>query len=448
MALTVDVPAGQVRPLRFDTSKALIAENSRYSAGGVNSNFRLGMSEGPLVFSHGDGAFLFDADGNRLIDYYCGMGATILGHTPPEVIAAVRAQVGHGILFAGQTEVEFEAARILCGRIPSAERMRFGSSGSEVAQAAVRVARAATGRRTILKFEGHYHGWFDNILWSAAPALNAAGPAAAPVLVPGSVGQDAADAAGLEVIGWNDLAAVEVRLAQGDVAAVLMEPAMCNQGVIAPAPRYLEGVREACTRAGTILVFDEVITGFRLHRGGAQAMFGVTPDLSLFAKAIANGFPVAALLGRADLLDLVVTGGVVHGGTYNAQPVTMAALVATQEALTETRHARAGEHGLRLQHGVRDALARAGIKAQVSGFPLVFHVAFGLDAPARSYRDVASADKAAYVRFAHALLKRGIRVLERGVWFISLEHDTAIIDATLDAVNEAAREIAPDIAVR
>jgi len=442
MASTASASLAAAKPCRFDASRALIAENARYVAGGVNSNFRLGMAEGPLVFERGEGPYLIDADGNRLIDFYCGMGATILGHTPPEVIAAVREQVGHGILFAGQTEIEFEAARLLCARIPSAERMRFGSSGSEVAQAAVRIARAATGRRAILKFEGHYHGWFDNILWSAAPALNAAGPADAPVAVPGSVGQDAADAAGLEVMGWNDLAAVEARLARGDVAAVLMEPAMCNQGAIPPAAGYLEGVREACTRHGTVLVFDEVITGFRLHRGGAQALFGVTPDISLFAKAIANGFPVAALLGRADLLDLVVTGGVVHGGTYNAQPVTMAALVATQTALTPERHARASEQGLRLQEGVRAALARAGIKAQVGGFPLAFHVAFGLDAPARCYRDVAAADKAAYVRFAHALLRRGVRVLERGVWFVSLEHDAGVIDATLAVVDAAAREVA------
>jgi glutamate-1-semialdehyde 2,1-aminomutase len=221
-----------------------------------------------------------------------------------------------------------------------------------------------------------------------------------------------------------------------------MEPAMCNQGAIPPAPGYLEGVRAACTRHGTVLVFDEVITGFRLHRDGAQALFGVTPDLSIFAKAIANGFPVAVVLGRADLLDLVVTGGVVHGGTYNAQPVTMAALVATQQALTPDRYARASARGLRLQEGVRAALARAGLKAQVAGFPLMFHVGFGLEAPARCYRDVAAADKAAYVRFARALLHRGVRVLERGAWFVSLEHDDAIIDATLVAVEEAAREVA------
>lgn len=442
MALTASSSAAPAPLCRFDTSKARIAENARHLAGGVSSNFRLGMAEGPLVFDRGDGPYLVDADGNRLIDYYCGMGATILGHTPRDVIAAVHGQVDKGILFAGQTEVEFEAARILCDRIPSAQRMRFASSGSEVAQAAVRIARAATGRRTILKFEGHYHGWFDNILWSAAPALNAAGPAGAPVPVAGSAGQDAADAGGLEIIGWNDLAAVEARLARGDVAGVLMEPAMCNQGAIPPAAGYLEGVRDACTRHGTILIFDEVITGFRLHRSGAQALFGVTPDLSLFAKAIANGFPVAAIVGRGDLLDLVVTGGVVHGGTYNAQPVAMAALIATQTALTPDRYAAAGEQGLRLQDGVRAALSGAGIKAQVTGFPLVFHVAFGLDAPARCYRDVAASDKAAYVRFAHALLRRGVRVLERGAWFVSMVHDAAVIDATLAVVNEAAREVA------
>jgi len=442
--MAADDPATLVaRPgFGFGASQALIAENARFLPGGVSSNFRLGMAEGPLVFRRGDGAFLVDADGNRLIDYYCGMGATILGHTPPEVTTAVRAQVEKGILFAGQTEVEFEAARLLCARIPSAERLRFASSGSEAAHAAVRIARAATGRRSVIKFEGHYHGWFDSILWSAAPPLNAAGPADAPVPVPGSAGQDAADAAGLEVIGWNDAAAVEARLARGDVAALLMEPAMCNQGAIAPAPGYLERVREACTKAGTILVFDEVITGFRLHRDGAQALFGVTPDLSIFAKAIANGFPVAAVVGRAELMDLVVTGGVVHGGTYNAQPVTMAALVATQRALTPERHARAGARGQRLQDGLRAALSEAGLTAQVAGFPLMFHVAFGPDEPARNYRDVAAADKAAYVRFARALLRRGVRVLERGAWFVSTEHDDAVIDATLDAVRAAAREVA------
>ena len=425
--------------LGFARSAALIADSAKHIAGGINSNFRIGMQGGPLVFQRGEGPYLIDADGNRLIDYYCGMGATVLGHTPAPVIAAVKQQVERGILFAGQTEIEFEAARIICERIPSAQRIRFGSSGSEVAQAAMRLARAATGRHIILKFEGHYHGWFDNILWSTAPAQNAAGPEDAPVPVAGSVGQE--PVAGLEVIGWNDLARLEARLAKGDIAAVLMEPAMCNQGAIAPGAGYLEGALAACRRHGSLLIFDEVITGFRLGRSGAQARFGVTPDLSLFAKAIANGFPVAALAGRADLMDLFVTGGVLHGGTFNAQPVAMAALVATQNALTPEHYENSGKRGVRLRGGIAAILREAGIKAQVTGFELMFHVGFGLDAPARNYRDLLKIDKALYVRFAHALLKRGVRVLERGAWFVSSEHDDAVIDATLDAVRGAARDI-------
>jgi len=269
---------GIAMSLSFDRSAALIAEAASHVAGGVNSNFRIGMAGGPLVFKRGEGPYLLDVNSNWLIDYYCGMGAMILGHSPKTVQQAVKDQVDKGILYAGQSEIEFEAARIICERIASAERIRFGSSGSEVAQAAFRLARAATGKRVILKFEGHYHGWFDNILWSTAPAQNAAGPEDAPVLVPGSVGQDAMDAAGLDVIGWNNLARLEARLAKGDVAGVIMEPAMCNQGAIAPGEGYLQGALEACRKHGAILIFDEVITGFRLGQAGAQARFGVTPN--------------------------------------------------------------------------------------------------------------------------------------------------------------------------
>ena len=428
--------------MSFERSAALIAASAKHIAGGVNSNFRIGMAGGPLVFQRGEGPYLIDADGNRLIDYYCGMGAMVLGHTPKGVQQAVKEQVEKGILYAGQSEIEFEAAKILCERIPSAQRIRFGSSGSEVAQAAFRLARAATGKRIILKFEGHYHGWFDNILWSTAPAQNAAGPEDAPVLVAGSKGQDPIDAAGLDVIGWNDLARLEARLAKGDIAGVIMEPAMCNQGAIAPASGYLEGAQAACRKHGAILIFDEVITGFRLGRNSAQGRFGVTPDLSIFAKAIANGFPVAAIVGRADLLDMFVTGGVLHGGTFNAQPVIMAAMVATQKALTPEHYEKSSKCGVRLRDGIAKILKDSGIKAQVTGFELMFHVGFGLDTPAKNYRDLLASDKALYVRFAHALLRRGVRVLERGAWFVSSEHDDAVVDTTLEAVRGAAKEVA------
>ena len=426
--------------MTFDESARLIEENRQWIAGGVNSNFRTGMQPHPLVFTRGEGPYLFDADGNRLVDYYAGMGAMVLGHSPQPVRDAVKAMVDTAIHFAGQTAIEVEAAKLLCERIPSAERVRFGSSGSEVAQAAIRLCRAATGRTKIVKFEGHYHGWFDNILWSTAPALNAAGPDAEPVPVAGSLGQDEGEARNIVVLQWNDLPALEARLAQGDIAGVIMEPAMCNQGAMPPGNGYLAGALAACRKHGTILVFDEVITGFRLGAGGAQALFGVTPDVSIFAKAIANGFPVSAIVGRADLLDRF-TAGVLHGGTVNSQPVAMAAMVATQKALTPEHFATTGAQGLRLQNGIRDILAEAGIPAIVQGFPLMFHVAFGLTAPPHNYRDIARRDHARYVRFAYAMLQRGVRILERGAWFVSAAHDAGVIDETLAAVRDAAQTV-------
>ena len=421
--------------LGFDESRRRMQEASRYLAGGVSSNFRLGIAPTPLVFERAQGPYLFDADGNRLIDYYLGMGPMVLGHSPADVIAAVQRQLQLGILYAGQSAIETEAARLVCEMVPCAERVRFNSSGSEAVQAALRLARAATGRRTVVKFEGHYHGWFDNILWSTAP------PAGANAPVPGSKGQvlEAGDA--VAALPWNDLQAVQDRLAQGDVAAVIMEAAMCNAGAILPLPGYLEGVREACTKSGTILIFDEVITGFRVGPGGVQARLGITPDLATFAKAIANGFPVAAVAGRAELMDLC-TQGVVHGGTYNGQAVAMAACAATLRHLRQP-DAFAGmeARGTRLMHGIRTAFARAGIQAVVTGFPEIFHVAIGLEAPPRNWSDLLRMDRARYVAFTTALLERGVRALERGAWFLSTEHDDGVIDATLEAVSHAVRVI-------
>ena len=244
------------------------------------------------------------------------------------------------------------------------------------------------------------------------------------------------------MLPWNDLGLVEQRLAQRDVAMVMMEPVMCNSGAIRPAPGYLEGVRAACTEHGTILLFDEVITGFRLAPGGAQQRFGVTPDLATFAKAIASGFPVAALAGRADILDHFAKGGVLHGGTYNANPVAMAATVATMKVLAEPAvYEKLERRGQRLMDGLRDAFRGAGVPAVITGFPQIFNVALDVTAPARDYRDVARANKARYVAFTTALLRRGVRALERGAWFLSTEHDDAVIDATIEAAVDAAREI-------
>ncbi len=426
----------------FDKSRLLLSEATKQLPGGVSSNYRLGISPTPLVFDRAAGPYLYDVDGNRMIDYYLGMGPMILGHSPEVVIAAVTEQLQRGILYAGQSEIEYAAARLVCQLVPCAEMVRFGSSGSEVVQAGLRIARAVTGRMIVIKFEGHYHGWLDNIHYSIAPPLDQAGPEDDPAAVPGSIGQDALAGQSLDVLPWNNLDLLAARLARGDVAAVIMEPAMCNTSAIIADPGYLAGVRQACSAAGTLLIFDEVITGFRVAPGGAQQRLGVTPDLATFGKAIANGFPVAALAGRADVMEQFVTRKVMHGGTYNAQPVAMAATVATLTALADGQiHAALERSGQRLMDGIARALADADISARIQGFPQIFHVALGVDAPIRDYRSALSADRARYVRLTTALLDQGVRALERGAWFLSAAHTDAVIDETIAAVALAAKQI-------
>jgi glutamate-1-semialdehyde 2,1-aminomutase len=424
---------------RFPRSAERIRQAAAFVPGGVNSNYRLGIAPTPLVFDRAEGPYLYDIDGHRLTDYYLGMGPMILGHRPPEVVEAVCRQMERGILFGGQSEVEFEAAELVCSLMPSAERVRFSSTGTEAAQAALRLARAITGRGTVVKFEGHYHGWLDSVLWSVAPPPDRMGPERAPVAQPGTAGQDVHAGALVEVMSWNRLDLLEARLATGDVAAVIMEPAMCNTGAILPAPGYLDGVRAACRKAGTLMIFDEVITGFRVAPGGAQQRLGITPDLTIFGKAVANGFPVAGLAGAADWMDEFAQGRkVMHGGTYNAQPVAMAAAVATLKLLrAPDTSARLDRQGRRLMDGVAAAFARAGVAATVTGFPEIFHAGFGLTTPPANYRDILATDRAGYVRLTTALLGRGVRALERGAWFISTAHDDAVIDETLHALAAA-----------
>lgn len=427
--------------LSFEKSAARIARAAQTVPGGVNSNFRAGISPTPIVVTRGEGPYLHDADGNRLIDYYLGMGPMILGHSPKVVMDAIRAQLENGLLFAAQSEIEYEAAELVKRLVPCAERVRFNCSGSEAVQAAFRLARAATGRQTIVKFEGHYHGWFDNVTWSVAPSADAMGAIDAPSHVPGSPGMDPQSDANLDVVVWNDLERLEKRLRRGDVAGVIMEPAMCNTSAIHPRPGYLEGVRKLCTELGVVLVFDEVITGFRVAPGGAQALFGVTPDLAVFGKAIANGLPVAAIAGKAEIMDLVVTKKVMHGGTYNAHPLGMAATKATLSAIADGKaHERIRRQGERLMAGIAVALERRQIAARVQGFPAIFHVSLGRREPIENYRGTLALDKAAYVRLTTAMLRRGVRALERGAWFLSTEHDDAVVDRTIAVFDEALTE--------
>jgi glutamate-1-semialdehyde 2,1-aminomutase len=399
----------------------------RTLAGGVSSNVRLLAKPFPLFFERAEGAMIYDVDGNGYIDYVLGQGPMILGHSNPTVLAAVNAAMQKGQLYAGQHALEIEVAEKLVGLIPCAELCRFGLSGSEMVQAAMRLARAITGRTKILRFEGHYHGWFDNVLISVAPPLDAAGPREHPNVLPGTPGQTASALADFFVLPWNDLALVEALFAEHghEIAAVMTEPMMCNTGAIAPQPGFHEGLRRLCDEYGALLYFDETITGFRLGLQGAQGRFGVTPDLASFAKAMAGGFANAALVGKADYMRRFAAG-VNHSGTFNSNVIAMAASAAAIAELEKDDGAiytQLEQTGQALIDGLCELGQRHGLPLLIQGIPTAFHLSFTeLDA-LRDYRDVAGAtDRERYGRFCLAMLEEGVRLIERGIWYISAAH--------------------------
>src|SRR3984893_10360839 len=339
-------------------------------AGGVNSNFRLHGQPVPLVFERGEGPRLYDVDGNVYLDYALGMGPNILGHAPEPVIRAVADSLSRGQIFAGQHPSEAQLARRVCELVPCAELVRFGVAGSEMEQAALRLARAFTGRASVGKFEGHYHGWFDTILVSVAPPLDLAGPEDAPVPHLPSAGQSAAAAHDIVVLPWNNLDVVRAYLEAhaSETAALIMEPILCNTGVILPRPGYLEGVRDLCDSYGVVLIFDEVITGFRVGLHSAQGRLGVTPDLAVFAKSLAGGFPIGAVVGRRSIMDLAADGSVLHGGSFNGHTASMAAGLATLEELSRPGvYERMETRGDAPIDGVRRVHERAGVQMLVQG---------------------------------------------------------------------------------
>ncbi len=423
-------------------SDAYMTRARRHLAGGVNSNIRLTERPGPFVVTRGRGAEVQDADGRWHIDYVLGMGAVILGHAEPRVTEAVVSAVRNGLVFAAQHPFEAEVAERISTAVPSVEVIRCTSSGSEAAHAALRIARAATKRSLVVRFDGHYHGWFDAI-YSAdrTPADEAIAPAR-----PGSGGQPPSALRDVVVLPWNDAAAVREAASRyrGEVAAVILEPILCNTGVIPPAPGLLPAVRDWCDREGAVLIFDEVITGFRVALGGAQSVLGVTPDLTIFGKAVGNGFPLSLVGGRRDLMEVLSAGGVLHGGTYNGNPPAMAAARATLDALAADRGAvytSLTATARALMDGLRAAGAERGVPVLTQGPGPVFQM-WLTDRPAID--DVPSArteGAAEYERFAAGMRRRGVRVLPGGRWLVSAAHTMEHVGRTLGAAREALGEL-------
>jgi len=426
----------------YARSIALYEEAKRYLAGGVSSNVRFASAPVPLFFDRADGARLIDVDGNVHIDYILGNGPAILGHAPGAVIEAVAASLRLGQVYAAQHAPEVTLARRLVELLPSAELVRFASSGTEAVQLALRIARAFTGRHKIVKFEGHYHGWLDSVYVSVRPPTKVAGPADAPAAVLESRGQADSVLGDVIVLGWNDASFLTDAFERhaNEIAGVLMEPVMVNGGVAEPRPGYLEAARRLCDAHGALLIFDEVITGFRVGLTGAQGRYGVRPDLTILAKAVAAGFPLSAVAGRRDAMNQIFDGGAMHGGTYNGNVQSIVAGLAALDVLAAGEGAvyRAMEQrGARLVHGLRAATRQAGVPMLVQGLPTIFETRF-TDKPALyDYRDVAETDQERGLAFCQALQEEGVRVTQRGVWFLSAAHGEAEIDETLGAAERA-----------
>jgi glutamate-1-semialdehyde 2,1-aminomutase len=418
-------------------SADLFTAAQRISPGGVNSPVRAfrGVGGEPFFVARAEGARLWDVDGRAYIDYVGSWGPLILGHAAPPVVEAVAAAAARGTSYGAPTAGEVELAEAIAGAYPSIEMVRLVSSGTEAAMSALRVARGATGRDVLLKFEGGYHGHADSLLVKA-------GSGGATFGIPDSRGVPAALAALTVTVPFNDIAAVRAVFdaRPSEIAAVIVEPIAGNMGVIPPAPGFLEGLRELTSRHGAVLIFDEVITGFRVARGGAQALYGVRPDLTCLGKIIGGGLPVGAYGGRADLMRHVAPlGGVYQAGTLSGNPLAVAAGLATVRALgTPGVYDRLEALGDRLARGLADGARRAGIPLTVNRVGSML-TGFFCAGPVTDYASAKRADTERYARFFHALCARGVYFApsQFEAAFVSLAHTEADVDATVKAAADA-----------
>ena len=410
---------------RYAQSAALLERSKKVLAGGVASEFRKYNHPHAIFYSHGKGSRIYDVDGNEYVDFTLSQGPLIVGHSHPHVLESVREYSELGQLYAGQHIREIELAEKLNQLIPSAELMRFCLDGSEAVQTAFRIARAKTGKSKFLRFEGHYHGWLDNVAWGiSTPSEAALGSRENPEAFPWSKGLADGSRDEFIILPWNDLELVQKTVAERheEIAAIITEPVMCNNSCILPNEGFLQGLRDICTQYGIALIFDEVITGFRLNLGGAQTHFGITPDLSIFAKAIASGYPISAIVGKREWMSLIEKSEVIHAGTMNSSNPTVAAALATIEVLEqENPYERMFAIGQTIIAGLQKLAEQTGQNLVVQGPGPMFNIAFG-DAPATDYRSSLRFDKAKLGRFVAAMHDEGVRIIGRGLCYISAVH--------------------------
>lgn len=414
-------------------------------AGGVSSEFRRNAYPHALFYSHGEGSRIYDVDENEYLDFTLSQGPLILGHSHPKVLSSVSEYSAYGQLYAGQHIKELELAEKLQKLIPSAELMRFSLDGSTAVQTAFRIARAKTGRKKFLRFEGHYHGWLDNVCWGlSAPSSEALGERESPEVYPWTEGLPGSVRDDFIIIPWNDIHLLRETVADrySEIAAIITEPVMCNNGCILPEDGFLQGMRELCDQYDIALIFDEVITGFRLGLGGAQEYFEILPDISVFAKAMASGYPISAVVGKKEWMVLLEESKVIHAGTMNSNTPTVAAALATISVLEdENPYARIFRYGNKLMEGLKECAVRTDQNLLVQGPGPMFNTSFTSLEKTVDYRDTLTFDKSKLKAFIGGMHEKGIRIIGRGLWYISAAHTEDDIDRAIEVAGEVLKEL-------
>jgi len=433
----------------LERSRQLNEQARIYMPAGASSNVRVHMHEPfPILFKNGEGPRVWDVDGNKYIDYLMAYGALILGHRHPKVISAIQKQLQDGTMFGTTTELEIEVAKMVTSAVPCAEMVTFANTGTEATMEALRIARAVTGKDKLIKFEGHYHGHHDSVLFSVDAPSPVAGLEASPTRLPYFPGIPEEVAKTVIVAPWNNLAALEriLKKHSSDVAAIITEPVMANQGVIPPEPEYLKHLRELTIKYDVLLIFDEVLTGFRVAKGGAQALYGVIPDLACFAKALGGGAPVAAVAGKREFMSMIGPGRIGFGGTYNSNPLSLAASKATLETLMENdgvAFRRMAANGAKLKEGLSSKFREAGYQVVVNNVGPLLSIYFTKLRKVSTYRQSAQSDQEKYKRFRDEMLKHGVYMHPDGLERISLSavHTEREIEETLTAAEESIKAL-------
>ncbi|WP_372630416.1 aspartate aminotransferase family protein [Cohnella sp.] len=428
--------------IQTDRSRQLLAESKLYLAGGVASSLRAAMKPTPLFAVSGSGPRVRDEDGNEYIDYLLAYGPLILGHAHPSLAEAVGEALKRGATFGLQHTGEIELGKLLVEALPCADRVALSGSGTEAVMLALRLSRAYTGRQKVVRFHGHFHGWSDAIFTSfPSPDMKqAAAAASAGAVPPGTSGQSELSLKDVVLLPWNDFDALEqtLRERKDEIAAVISEPIMCNNGCIRPKPGYLEKMRELTAELGLVMILDEVITGFRLGLSGAHGKFGLKPDLVTIGKAMGGGIAISGVAGKEDIMALIENGTVGHLGTLNGNAVATSAALATLRELAKdggSAYGRMERTADRLVEGIRSLLAKHGIPGLVNQAGPVFHMMFIGEEKVEDFDAFNKRDAAKYARFAERMLEEGVLIRPSGLWYVSAVHGEDETRATLAAID-------------